>query len=117
MLARISNYFETFSSQEYLLPDSEKDKLDDYFNKYIVNSKNDKENYTQYYNLCVDKLKSGGIIIADNVLWYGKVVAPNSYDDELTQYLIDFNEMVKNDDRVENIILPLRDGLNIIIKN
>ena len=77
----------------------------------------DKENYTQYYNLCVDKLKSGGIIIADNVLWYGKVVAPNSYNDELTQYLIDFNEMVKNDDRVENIILPLRDGLNIIIKN
>ena len=47
----------------------------------------------------------------------GKVVDPSSYDDELTQYLIDFNEMVKNDDRVENIILPLRDGLNIIIKN
>ena len=77
----------------------------------------DKENYIQYYNLCIDKLKSGGLIIADNVLWTGKVVAPSSYDDELTQYLIDFNEMVKNDERVENIILPLRDGLNIIIKN
>ena len=47
MLARISNYFETFRSQEYPLPYSEKDKLDDYFNKNIVNSKNDKENYTQ----------------------------------------------------------------------
>ena len=45
MLARISNYFETFSSQEYPLPDSEKDKLDDYFNKNIVNSKNDKGEY------------------------------------------------------------------------
>ena len=68
-------------------------------------------------HLCIDKLKSGGLIIADNVLWTGKVVDPSSYDDELTQYLIDFNEMVKNDERVENIILPLRDGLNIIIKN
>ena len=67
--------------------------------------------------LSIDKLKSGGLIIADNVLWTGKVVDPNSYDDELTQYLIDFNEMVKNDERVENIILPIRDGLNIIIKN
>ena len=73
--------------------------------------------YIQYYNICIDKLKSGGLIIADNVLWTGKVVDPTSYDDELTQYLIDFNEMVKNDERVENIILPLRDGLNIIIKN
>ena len=90
-------------------------KIDEIFDIIFIDA--DKENYIQYYNLCIDKLKSGGLIIADNVLWTGKVVAPSSYDDELTQYLIDFNEMVKNDERVENIILPLRDGLNIIIKN
>ena len=90
-------------------------KIDEIFDIIFIDA--DKENYIEYYNLCIDKLKSGGLIIADNVLWTGKVVAPTSYDDELTQYLIDFNEMVKNDERVENIILPLRDGLNIIIKN
>ena len=57
------------------------------------------------------------MIIADNVLWTGKVVEPKKDDDELTQYLIDFNKMINEDDRVENIILPLRDGLNIILKN
>ena len=90
-------------------------KIDEIFD--IISIDADKENYIQYYNLCIDKLKSGGLMIADNVLWKGKVIAPTAYDDELTQYLIDFNEMVKSDDRVENIILPLRDGLNIIIKN
>ena len=90
-------------------------KIDEIFDIIFIDA--DKENYIQYYDLCIDKLKSGGLIIADNVLWTGKVVAPTAYDDELTKYLIDFNEMVKNDDRVENIILALRDGLNIIIKN
>ena len=51
------------------------------------------------------------------MLWTGKVIDPESYDDELTQYLIDFNKIIAKDNRVENIILPLRDGLNIIIKN
>tara|TARA_B100000886_G_C20212282_1_gene402911 strand:+ start:34 stop:678 length:645 start_codon:yes stop_codon:yes gene_type:complete len=90
-------------------------KIDEIFDIIFIDA--DKENYIQYYDLSIDKLKSGGLIIADNVLWTGKVVAPTAYHDELTKYLIDFNEMVKNDDRVENIILPLRDGLNIIIKN
>ena len=77
----------------------------------------DKENYIEYYELVIEKVKKGGLIIADNVLWTGKVVEPNKDDDELTQYLIDFNKMINEDDRVENIILPLRDGLNIILKN
>ena len=77
----------------------------------------DKENYIEYYKLVIEKVKKGGLIIADNVLWTGKVVEPNKDDDELTQYLIDFNKMINEDDRVENIILPLRDGLNIILKN
>ena len=77
----------------------------------------DKENYVEYYELVIEKVKKGGLIIADNVLWTGKVVEPEKDDDELTQYLIDFNKMINEDDRVENIILPLRDGLNIILKN
>ena len=77
----------------------------------------DKENYIEYYDLVIEKVKKGGLIIADNVLWTGKVVEPEKDDDELTQYLIDFNKMINEDDRVENIILPLRDGLNIILKN
>ena len=77
----------------------------------------DKENYIEYYELVIEKVKKGGLIIADNVLWTGKVVEPEKDDDKLTQYLIDFNKMINEDDRVENIILPLRDGLNIILKN
>ena len=77
----------------------------------------DKENYIEYYELVIEKVKTGGLIIADNVLWTGKVLEPDKYDDELTQYLIDFNKMINEDHRVENIILPLRDGLNIILKN
>ena len=68
----------------------------------------DKENYIEYYELVIEKVKKGGLIIADNVLWTGKVVEPKKDDDELTQYLIDFNKMINEDDRVENIILPLR---------
>ncbi len=90
-------------------------KIDETFDLIFLDA--DKENYTEYYNLCIDKVRSGGLIIADNVLWTGKVVDPESYDDELTQYLIDFNKIIAKDNRVENIILPLRDGLNIIIKN
>ena len=77
----------------------------------------DKENYIEYYELVIEKVKKGGLIIADNVLWTGKVIEPEKDDDELTQYLIDFNKMINEDDRVENIILPLRDGLNVILKN
>ena len=77
----------------------------------------DKENYIEYYELVIEKVKKGGLIIADNVLWTGKVVEPEKDDDELTQYIIDFNKMINEDDRVENIILPLRDGLNVILKN
>ena len=77
----------------------------------------DKENYIEYYKLFIDKVKKGGLIIADNVLWTGKVVDPENHDDNLTNYLIDFNKMIAEDNRVENIILPLRDGLNIILKN
>ena len=76
----------------------------------------DKENYINYYNLIIDKLRVGGLIIADNVLWSGKVLKKNSKD-EATKSLIEFNKLIKNDDRVHNVIIPVRDGLNLIYKN
>jgi len=74
----------------------------------------DKPNYSNYYNLVFDKLRIGGVIIADNVLWSGKVL--DQEKDENTQALADFNEMVLADDRVENVLLPIRDGLMIVRK-
>jgi caffeoyl-CoA O-methyltransferase len=74
----------------------------------------DKPNYSNYYNLVIDRLTDGGYIIADNVLWSGKVTA--EIRDENAQALHEFSEMVLADDRVENVLLPIRDGLMIIRK-
>ena len=74
----------------------------------------DKPNYANYYNLVFDKLRDGGFIIADNVLWSGRVL--DGEKDENTQALADFNEMVLADERVENVLLPIRDGLMVIRK-
>ncbi len=76
----------------------------------------DKTNYLNYYNLVIDKMESGAFIIADNVLWSGKVVEPVSQHDADTKALIKFNKVVQNDDRVENVLFPIRDGLMIIRK-
>jgi len=75
----------------------------------------DKPNYSNYYNLVFDKLRPGGFIIADNVLWSGKVLEDEK--DENTQALHDFNEMVLADKRVSNVLLPIRDGLMVVRKN
>jgi predicted O-methyltransferase YrrM len=75
----------------------------------------DKPNYSNYYNLVFDKLRPGGFIIADNVLWSGKVLEAEK--DENTQALHDFNEMVLADKRVSNVLLPIRDGLMVINKS
>ena len=74
----------------------------------------DKENYSNYYNLIFDKLEIDGYIIADNVLWSGKVVEDKM--DIETKALDEYNKMIQNDDRVENILLPVRDGLMICKK-
>ncbi|MEQ1643892.1 MAG: methyltransferase, partial [Pyrinomonadaceae bacterium] len=71
----------------------------------------DKPNYSTYYDLVFDKVATGGYIIADNVLWSGKVL-----DDEKdldTQALHDYNQKILADERVENILLPIRDGLMV----
>lgn len=74
----------------------------------------DKQNYSNYFDLVVDKVKAGGLIIADNVLWSGKVVEEKH--DKDTASLHAYNQKVLADSRVENFILPLRDGLNIARK-
>lgn len=76
----------------------------------------DKINYSSYFNLCLDKVRTGGFIIADNVLWSGKVVQPLVKNDKDTQALLDFNRMVHEDSRVSNILLPIRDGLMVLQK-
>lgn len=75
-----------------------------------------KREYCRYYDLVFDYVKPGGYILADNVLWDGKVYIEPLPGDAQTQSIYKFNEMVKNDPRVENVILPLRDGLNLIRK-
>lgn len=76
----------------------------------------DKKNYLNYYHLIIDKIKSGGLIIADNVLWSGKITMPEKEMDRETLALHQFNQFVQQDSRVENILLPIRDGLMIVRK-
>jgi caffeoyl-CoA O-methyltransferase len=75
----------------------------------------DKEAYIQYFDLVIDKLNSGGIIIADNVLWSGKILEENTKDKSCLA-LQKFNAYIAQDSRVENVLLPIRDGLNVIRK-
>ncbi len=76
----------------------------------------DKREYPAYYESVFEKVNSGGYIFADNILWSGKVLSEPSSDDEQTMGIIAFNRLIKNDDRVEKVILPLRDGMTIIRK-
>lgn len=75
-----------------------------------------KREYIQYYDLVFDKVRQGGYILADNVLWSGKVLLDNPPKDAQTQSIIAFNKKIEEDDRVENVILPIRDGINVICK-
>ncbi len=77
----------------------------------------DKSNYINYYNLVVDRMNQGGVILADNVLWSGKVVAEKGKKiDKDTKAILDYNKMVHEDPRVENVLLPIRDGLMLARK-
>ncbi len=88
--------------------------LDKRFDMVFIDG--DKREYPAYYNMLFDNglVASGSVILADNILWYGKVVQPVAHNDRHTQALLEFNRMVAEDSRVENVILPLRDGINII---
>lgn len=88
-------------------------KIEEKFDLIFIDA--DKENYINYFNLVIDKLNKNGVILADNVLWSGKVI--NSEDHDLTTNVLrEFNKSVNNDNRVETILLPIRDGISIIRK-
>lgn len=74
----------------------------------------DKENYSTYLDLVIDRVNLNGFILADNVLWSGKVLASKS--DKDTRAIVDFNQKVHNDKRIENVLLPVRDGIMMMRK-
>jgi predicted O-methyltransferase YrrM len=110
--SRVRNYFKEIdpdSKIEYIIGNALTviPTLTDDFDLVFIDA--DKENYSQYYQMIFDKVKQGGLILADNVLWSGKVVSPKP--DKDTRALIAFNDMIRNDARVECLLLPLRDGI------
>ncbi len=90
-------------------------KIDIQFDLIFIDA--DKLNYCGYFDLAMDNLKKGGFILADNVLWSGKVIDDDTgKKNKDTIAVIKFNEQVQNDDRVVNVMIPLRDGLSLIQK-
>ena len=73
----------------------------------------DKENYIHYFHLIVPMMNKGGIILSDNVLWSGKVIEEVKDNDLTTKILLEYNQLLKNDARVETVLLPIRDGLTV----
>ena len=88
--------------------------LEDEFDIVFIDA--DKKNYINYYHLVFDKVKKGGYIIADNVLWSGKVLEDYEKLDESTRVIMDYNTLIHNDNRVQEVLLPIRDGLMIARK-
>lgn len=76
----------------------------------------DKREYPAYYDMLMEGgyVRSGSVLLADNILWYGKVAEPVSHNDKHTEAIIEFNRRVVEDDRVDNVIVPIRDGINLI---
>lgn len=78
----------------------------------------DKKNYLNYFEVVLPKMRPGGVILSDNVLWSGKVVEPVKYNDKHTQILMEYNKRLATDPRLETVLLPIRDGLTLsIVKN
>jgi predicted O-methyltransferase YrrM len=88
--------------------------LDDGFELVFIDG--DKRQYLDYYNLIIEKTKKGGFILADNVLWNGKVIGPLHPNDDYTAGIIEFNDFVQKDPRVENVIISVRDGIMLMMK-
>ncbi|MGS2725114.1 O-methyltransferase [Psychroserpens sp. BH13MA-6] len=86
-------------------------QLDKTFDLVFIDA--DKPNYVNYFHAIIDKLNPGGIILSDNVLWHGKVIEPVTDKDLSTKAVLAFNTLLKNDARVETVVLPIRDGLTI----
>ena len=88
--------------------------LDEVFDLVFIDA--DKRQYLEYYEAVLPKVRKGGFIFADNTLWAGKVVQPLQQNDKQTEAILKFNDFIANDLRVEKVILPLRDGLTILMK-
>ena len=88
--------------------------LDKVYNLVFIDA--DKENYSSYFDLIIDKLSSGGFMIADNVLWSGNIIKPEHEMVESTKAIVAFNKKVQQDSRVENVLFPIRDGLMVLRK-
>lgn len=86
-------------------------KLDQKFDLVFIDA--DKSNYSNYFDLVIDKMNAGGVILSDNVLWSGKVVEEIKEKDIDTQALLVYNKLLNTDSRVETVLLPIRDGLTI----
>ncbi len=114
---RVRNYFQEAGLTEktdYRIGDAAQiiPSLDMVFDLVFIDA--DKENYSKYFDLVFEKVCPGGLILADNVLWSGKVV--QSKTDKDTRALLEFNQKVRSDPRVECMLLPLRDGIMMIRK-
>jgi caffeoyl-CoA O-methyltransferase len=115
--SRVRNYFSEAGLTEkidYHIGDAAKiiPTLEIIFDLIFIDA--DKENYSTYYDLVFEKIRPGGLILADNVLWSGKVV--KAKPDKDTRALLEFNHKVRTDSRVECMLLPLRDGMMMIRK-
>ena len=86
-------------------------KLDKTFDLVFIDA--DKTNYVNYFHLIIDKLNSGGVILSDNVLWHGKVIEKLDPKDHSTIAVLEYNSLLKEDSRIETVLLPIRDGLTI----
>ena len=111
-------YFEesTFSHQiDFKLQDAKEflKETEEVFDLVFIDA--DKENYVEYFNLIKSKIKSGSVILFDNVLWYGKVLEENPKQ-KSTQKIKELNDLIAKDEDFENLILPLRDGVNVLLK-
>jgi predicted O-methyltransferase YrrM len=85
--------------------------INDNFDLVFIDA--DKSNYSNYFHLVIDKMNRGGIILSDNVLWSGKVIETPDPKDEDTKALIAYNTLLKEDPRIETVLLPIRDGQTI----
>jgi caffeoyl-CoA O-methyltransferase len=114
---KVRKYFEEagiLSKVQYRIGDATKivSTLEGPFDLVFIDA--DKENYSRYYDMVIDKVREGGIILADNVLWSGKVL--QAKQDKDTRAIVEFNKKIQQDGRVENVLLPIRDGILMIRK-
>jgi caffeoyl-CoA O-methyltransferase len=111
----VKRYFESYKEQISYLIGNALDiipTLAETFDLVFIDA--DKNNYPKYFDLVIDKVRPGGFILADNVLWSGKVLDNNPDSD--TKAIISFNQKIHDDQRVENVLLPVRDGIMTIRK-